>query len=154
MPPSDSRDPPVPPPVPRNDPQWTNRDVRMKLPTDFDEDPPLSLAPIDPETEAARQRIRSAEQGPVRPVFEDTTKRTRWQFTLGQLILANTVLAVVLALCQVFAPSLLAGALGLVAFSAFAFVTVYQPEWREAYPVAWAMIVVYLLVAIVALLRG
>jgi hypothetical protein len=126
----------------------------MSLPPETDDDPPLTLAPTDPETDAVRQRMRSLESPRLRPLSDPPPMAVPWQFTLGQLILANSLIAVVLAMCQVFAPGLLAGALGLVAFVLFTFVTVYQPEQQEVYTVAWGMIGVYLLVAAIALLRG
>ena len=112
------------------------------------------MAPLDPETEAARHRIRDVERlqfalSAQWPAARGLT-RPRWQFTLGQLIFVNTILAVALAMCQVLAPSLLAGALGLIAFSLFAFAIVYQPDRQVVYVVEWVLILVYVLVAGIA----
>ena len=59
-----------------------------------------------------------------------------------------------LAMLQVVAPTLVAGLLGVVAFALILFVTVYQPDRQQAYPLAWGLILVYLLVATIALWRG
>ena len=49
----------------------------------FDDDPPLTLAPIDPEADAARQRIRTAERPPRTPDRPPVHRRlpgnSRWR---------------------------------------------------------------------------
>ena len=147
-------DSPVPDAYPLDSRRELNRprdDVRMTVPDDGDNDPPLELEPVDPATASARQGIRSHEQLPTRPIEVSHVAPPRWQFTLAQLIAANTILAVVLATFQVFAPSYTAGALGLAAFSMFLYVTICQPDRQEIYTIYWVLIGLYILVAITAL---
>ena len=128
-------------------------DVRMSLPPDYDDEPSLTLAPLDPETEAARQRIREAERQ-VTLSIEDVSPPRPWQFSLRQLFLANTALAIALGLCQMLAPGLIAGAFGVAALAMLVFVTVYQPDGSRVYTVAWGLLFIYLFIAGIALLRG
>jgi hypothetical protein len=111
------------------------------------------LAPIDPQTEEARQRMRQTEP-PRTALVVSEPETSHWQFSLGQLILANTLLAVTLAMLQIMAPSYIAGALGLVSFAFFLLVWVYQPARPAIYAVCWGLIVLYLFVAGIALWRG
>ena len=126
----------------------------MSLPTDLDDEPPLTLAPLDPETEAAHRRIRDTETPRARSLVGEVPPPRRWQFSLGQLLLANTILAVILALCQVLVPSLIAGAVGVVALAMLLFVTVCPPDRPHVYTVAWGLILMYMFVAVIALLLG
>jgi hypothetical protein len=147
---------PHPPrPVPPRQYNGPRDDVRMSIPEGDDDtaDPPLSLVPLDPEIPAVRPIHPLADRRFERPPMARETAE-RWQFTLAHLLIANSLLAVILALSHWMAPSLLAGALGLAAFGMILFVTVYQPDQARMYSLAWTLIVVYLLAAGVALLRG
>jgi hypothetical protein len=128
----------------------------MDVPESLDDVPSIPLAPIDPATDAARQRMREIESAEARGVLTPlapTERRSKpWQFTLGQLIIANTILAVTLAVMQFLAPSFIAGILGIAAYAMLLRVTVYQPVRWNLYIVAWCLIGLYLFTAIAALL--
>jgi hypothetical protein len=125
----------------------------MSNPLDPDSDAPYSLSPLDPQTEEARRRIRQSE-APVTAALVNQPDAPRWQFSLAQLLFANTILAAALAMLQWVAPSLLAGGLGVVAFTLFVTVWVLQPARPEVYAACWGLIVLYLIVAAAALWRG
>ena len=88
--------------------------------------------------------MRESEQSPLQLQPDATPPAPRWQFSLAQLLLANTVFAILLALCQVLAPGLIAGICGLAAFLMLSIVTIYQPDRPKIYKVAWALILLYL----------
>lgn len=118
-----------------------------------DDEPPLTLQPVDPETEAARRRMRDSEQSPLQLPRDEVPAAPRWQFSLAQLLLANTVFAILLALCQVLAPGLIAGICGLAAFLMLWIVTVYEPDQPKIHMVAWGLILLYLCISAIALWR-
>jgi hypothetical protein len=120
---------------------------------DDEEATELTLQPVDPATEAARQRIREFDRLPTEPLVEKT-EPPRLQYSLGQILFGMSACAVALALTQALAPSLIAGTVGLVAFSALIAVLVCQPERREVHAIAWGLLVLYVLLAVVALARG
>jgi hypothetical protein len=132
----------------------------MATPDKLDDSESIRLAPIDPATDEARRRMRQLEAQEARSLVAemadevaDSPPAPRWQFTLGRLLLGNTVAAVILAVLQWMAPSLVAGALGVVAYLFLLIVTIHQPQRREFYAIAWALVAMYVLVSIVALLR-
>ena len=123
----------------------------MELPADWDDDALPNLAPPDPATDRARKQMREGEPSARFTPEALEPKPVRWQFTLRQLILANTVLAVILALLQVVSPGLTAGVFGMAALALLLFVMSYQPDRPELYAVAWVSIVLYLVVAGIAM---
>ncbi len=125
----------------------------MRLPVADEDDMSFTLEPLDPETEAARQRMREAETPLSRRVVPPP-ESPRLQFSIRQVLIANAMLAVALALLQAVAPQLIAGALGLVAFGVFIGVHYYQPARGEPYAVSWGLIILYIVMASVALARA
>jgi hypothetical protein len=151
-------DPPPDPtarrPSTRRNANAPREEVRLDLPADYDADDALyTLAPPDPAGPDDRRRPASRSivprQGPADEPFSE-----RWQFTLAQVLIANSMLAFVLALTHWMAPTLLAGILGLVAFGLFLFVTVYQPSQPGIYALVWILVLVYVVAASVALVDG
>jgi hypothetical protein len=121
----------------------------MSVPEGEDaDDAPLTLAPPDPEVPATRT---AAVLPRFEPAAASRRAADRLQFTLGQVLIANSVLAVILALGHWMAPSLVAGTLGLLAFGLFLYVTIYQPQQPGMYSLAWMLIAIYALAATVAL---
>ncbi len=116
------------------------------------EHPDLRLKPIDPETDAARQMIKEAELPFQEPDHE--IPNPRWQFGILHLIFATTIFAVASALLQWFAPSLLAGTIGLLTLLILIVRGVVQIRSREFEIFFWSAIVLYLSYSVLAALVG
>jgi hypothetical protein len=108
---------------------------------------------LDPQTEAARRRMREAEV-PLPVIVVDEEPPRRFQFSLRQMLIANTVLAVVLALMQVLAPSVLAGSLGTAAFLLVVVLMIYPTDRPGPHLVWIGLLALYFVVSLVAVYRG
>jgi ABC-type multidrug transport system permease subunit len=112
----------------------------------------LQLQPTDPETDAARQMIKESEL-PFREPAQEIPE-PRWQFGILHLIFATTLFAIAAALLQWFAPSLLAGTIGLLALIVLIIRGVVQIRSREFEIFFWSAIVLYLAYSVIAALAG
>ena len=127
---------------------------------DDDEDAgDLTLSPTDPETDLARQSMREAEQAPSLSVVNSEAEDAKspaapFQFSIRHVLIGNVVLAVALAVLRLIAPEMVAVALGMLAFAVLIAVQVLQPADKRVYGIATALIAIYAVVAIVALLVG
>lgn len=111
------------------------------------------FAPLDPEVERTRKKIRDAEVMTPPSIEVPEPKRAKLQFGLLHLFAANTALAIVLALLQVLAPDLTAAALGLAAFIALLWDTMYQPEDPRVRMAVNALLWIYVAVSFIAFVR-
>ncbi len=125
-----------------------HEDVIPECEVDDDDTPELKLAPPDPHTDAARRRMREADL-PV-PVAFVEEPAPRYQFSLLQILIVNTALAVAFALMQAIAPSVFAGALGGIVLLAAILLTVYQPERRGLFFAWWGLLALYVISSLVA----
>lgn len=138
--------PPEPPP------RWVRRESNSLSEGGQDEDL-ITLMPLDASVEQARGQMREVPPALPRRVAEPVVTPPRLQFSVAQAMFFTTAIAIALAMVQVLAPQWIAGALGIAAFAMLFGVEVYQPARREPYVIAWAMILLYIVLAGVALLR-
>lgn len=120
---------------------------------DWDDDSFPELTPLDPDVERARQMVRESESPPRMILEIPEQPKARFQFGLFHLFVANTVLAIMLAMLQVLAPDMTAFALGLAAFAALIWDTVYQPEDARVRMAIHGLLGIYVLVSLVAFVR-
>ena len=85
--------------------------------------------------------------------FDEEPTAPTHQFTLVQLIIAQACFAVLFGMLQIFAPSLVAGALGIGVLAMAILITLYQSEERFVYTAWWAVFSFYLIACLVALIR-
>ena len=127
---------------------WTN--------VDAEDDAGLTLAPVDPEVEEhrARQRANALPREPVFDTEEDEFKFIQPRFTLKQMVIAQGVIAVLLALVRIFTPSLTAGSLGIAAMVLAAAISIYEPEDKRVTIGFWCLFGLYLMSCVVAMVMG
>ena len=101
-----------------------------------------------------RHRLHQAERERTRqPRKPDPVSRPP-QFSLRNLLIANSMIAVCLALLQIFAPSSVAGVLG-AATLAFGLASVkLRDEWPLIERIWWVLLGLYLLSCAAAVLIG
>ena len=115
----------------------------------------IRLQPTDPAADAARRRSRAASTvdgelgaGDARPAGEPP------QYSLKQLWITITLVAVALATAQAFAPSIVAGTLGITMLGFGIALLIQRPE-NPNYARAWVLILVmYLVVSLIAVVRA
>ena len=120
----------------RVDVEWQN--VDHLLDEDGEE---VVLAPPDPEVDAHRASLHE-HSFDLEP-DEEVEESRRYQFSIREILILNTVLAVFFALLRVLAPSWLAGSLGVVTLLTAIMLAVYQPESRRVEMAWWCMLLVY-----------
>ncbi len=119
---------------------------------DVDEYEELPLAPLDSKTEASRRAIRESYVTVSVESEEEPTPPTH-QFTLVQLIIAQACFALLFGMLQIFAPSLVAGALGIGVLAMAILMSLYQSEERYVYMAWWAVLSFYLIACLVTMIR-
>jgi hypothetical protein len=119
----------------------------------FDQESDVELEPLDPQVERNRLAIRESflTVGVVYDEEEDSSRKK--QFSIRDILMLNTVLAVLLALMQWLAPSLLAGTLGITTMLAAILIAIYEPETRRVALAWWCMLFLYIAACIFALYR-
>ena len=85
---------------------------------------------------------------------EDEDQPPRYQFTLRDLIILNSAIAVVLGLMRLVAPSMTAGALGAMTLLAAMALAFYQPDDKRVELAWWAMLAIYLIACLAAVVMG
>ena len=127
----------------------------MSVTTSIDQYEDLPLAPLDAKTEANRRAIREPFLT-VGVVYDEGTEPAagKDQFSLRQMMLIQTCLAILFGLMQLFAPSFVAGALGISVLGLATLVSVCQPEDRRIQYAWWAIFAFYIIACVVAVIRG
>lgn len=119
----------------------------------FDDESEVELQPLDQQVERNRMAIRESflTVGVVRDEPADASQK--YQFSLRDILIVNTVVAVLLALTQLFAPGLLAGTMGIATLIAAFLLAVYQPENRRVELAWWCMLGIYVIACVIAIYR-
>jgi len=127
---------------PRDDVVWENIDL-----DNYDE---IELAPLERRRHAMRESIL-----PLEIVYEEEQEQpVKYQFAIRHMLVAQACLAVLLGLMQVFAPSLLAGTLGISVLIMAILMAVYEPEEKRVQLLWWTFFAIYLIACIVAFTRA
>lgn len=129
----------------QTDVEWRNIDHLL------DEGDEIVLAPPDPEVEEHRASLHE-DAFHLEPDTE-LVESPRYQFSLREILILNTVLAVFLALLRVLAPSWVAGSLGIVTLLTAIMLAVYQPESRRVELAWWCMLLIYVATCAFAIYR-
>ena len=149
----------------RTEPQrWRGADVVWDNIPDADDDDDendeiLTLSPIDPETDAARQRIVHHNLDQIQasltdPDPEDAPEEFRWQFSLSKMFIGTTIIAVAIGISNWIWPNMLAGGLGLVVFVSLLAITGLQVEDRRVRKAWWVLFSVYIMASMIAIVSG
>jgi len=126
---------------------WTNVDGALEEADD------IKLEPIDPETDIARRAMREMER-PAPTILEVIEEPVRFQFTLRHILIANAVIAVAFALLRIFAPSGMAGLLGIAVFFSGIVLAVHQPDHPLVTRIWYGMVTMYVVFCAYALLSS
>ena len=127
----------------RADVEWGNVEHLLQSVDD------VSLAPLDPHIE--QQRVARYEADfEIKPVEDETDSQSKLQFSIREILILNTVLAVFFALLRILAPSLVAGTLGIVTLLTAVLLAACQPENRRVEMAWWCMLLVYVATCVFA----
>ena len=141
--------------------QWRGADVVWdNIPDDEEEeDEVLTLSPIDPETDAARQRIVHHNLDEFHSVLSepdppDAPQEFRWQFSLSRMFIGTTAIAVSIGISNWIWPNMLAGTLGLIVFLSLMAIAFLQVEDKRITNAWWVLFAVYVLSSLIAIVSG
>lgn len=117
----------------------------------FDDESDVVLQPIDPQVEENRLAMRESYLT-VGVVYDDEDDQaSKYQFSIRDILILNTILALLLALTQWFAPGGLAGALGITTVLAAILMVIFEPENRRVSQAWWGMFLIYIAACIFAI---
>lgn len=127
----------------KDDVVWSNVDV--------EQGDDVSLQPIDPATTAVRRSMRDRDSVRPRLSPEIVEEPTPFQFSIKQMLIANAVLAVSFGLMRWFAPSGMAGMLGVATIVSAVLIVAFKPEHQGIQKAWWCLFGLYAMACLFAI---
>lgn len=150
-----------PPPPPENDPVdkpiHASADAADDLYAILPPDP--TLAKLSPPFQTMNRNFQPEDADDLAAAGRGAGGRTspfHFQFTLGELFMLTTALAVLLGIMSLlrWKWQIAAGLAGVGAFVSLFVLTVYEPEGRVVQTIWWVMLAFYLLACLAAFIVG